>query len=209
MADAIGEAAEKTLVAPVLTMRHMGEYPAHHLYCVAGLDDVRVVKYENGREAAFLEIAPNGYLRPQLTIDIVHYLAPFCPTVVKEIIEDVLVAAHKFEKWRVHIVGRVGDGEHGEHQQQLEDAQCRVKAIGLRLLKTKWAQIKFYILQHKRNCSDCTVSVIFSEKRGDFRENFCNFAYGLKCFVCFIYRYKDTNNFCKNRNFKPLFLQIL
>ena len=87
-------------------------------------------------------------LLPQLAVDVVHYLAPFCPPVVKEIIEDVLVAAHEFEKRRVHIVGGIGDGEHGEHQQQLEDAQCRVKAIGLRLLKTECTQIKFYILQH-------------------------------------------------------------
>jgi len=183
LADAVREATEKTLVAPMSAVRHMREYLARHLYCVAGFDDVRVVEYEHRGKAALLEVVPYGYLCPKLAVDVVHDPAPFRPSVVQEIVEHVLVAIHKFEKRRVHVMGWIGYGKHWEHQQQLEDAQCRVETIGLRLLKTERTQIKFYILQHTRYCYDCTIFVIFSEKRCDFRENFCTFAHGLKCFV--------------------------
>jgi hypothetical protein len=97
--------------------RHMREYLAHHLYGTARLDDVRVVKDKHYRKVALLVVTPDGYLRPQLAVDIVHDLAPLCTAVVKEVVEYVLMTAHEIEERAVCVVCRISDRETGEHQQ--------------------------------------------------------------------------------------------
>ena len=82
----------------------------------ACLDDVCIVKDEYYRQIALLVVSPDDNLRPQLTVDIVHDLTPHCTTVVKEVVEYVLMAAYELEEWAVCVVCRIGNGETGEHQ---------------------------------------------------------------------------------------------
>ena len=86
-------------------------------------------------------VSPDNNLRPQLAVDIVHYLAPFCTPVVKEVVEHVLMAAYELEERTVGVVCRIGDREAGEHQQKLKDTQGWIQTIVSRLLKSEWTQI--------------------------------------------------------------------
>lgn len=117
----------------------MREYPAHHLYAAAGLDDVRVVEDEHRGQLALPVVAPDRDLRPQLAVDVVHDLASLRLPVVQELVEHVLVAAHELEKRRVCIVSGIGHAEAREHQQQLKDAQRGIQAVVPWLFKGKGA----------------------------------------------------------------------
>ena len=120
-------------------VRHVREYLAHHLYAAAGLDDVRVVENEHRGQFALPVVAPDGDLRPQLAVDVVHDLAPLRLPVVQEPVEHVLVAAYELEKRRVCIVCGICHAEAREHQQQLKDAQRGIEAVGPWLFKGKGA----------------------------------------------------------------------
>lgn len=151
LADSVREAAEEPLVAPVAAARDMGEYLADKLYGTAGLDDVRVVKDEYYWQVALLMVTPDGDLLPELTVDVVHDLAPSGPSVVEEIVEYVLVAAGIPEKRGFCIVGGIGNAETGEQQKELQHTQCRIKTVGLRLLETERTGIKLYSLHYAVN----------------------------------------------------------